>query len=237
MPFEAYAQNDEARNRLIQDRARRTTVNKKTRSNYLGQDAIRNLKNNISYLLRKAVELGIIQSQQDFFNSKRCPTRFISTMRRREHIFNEKYTIDPIPAQLQAEIPEYRVWSTKIVNRGRPGKLRKRELTFDGHCRVILRFAGYLVKFAGFDRESINLSTLIQGNNTFEYIEWYVQRQGRFTRGALQSLSVITSLAKYLSITAQRAERADLRRVIEELLRYRSELDPAVTVIDKASGG
>ena len=41
-PFEAYAQNDEARNRLIRDRARRTTVSKKTRSNDLGQDAVRN---------------------------------------------------------------------------------------------------------------------------------------------------------------------------------------------------
>ena len=62
-PFETYFQNDRSRNRLIDECANRTRADKRNGSIHLGQDAVRNLKNNVSFALRKAVELGIISSQ------------------------------------------------------------------------------------------------------------------------------------------------------------------------------
>lgn len=45
-PFEAYFQNDDARNRMIDEGASRTTVDKRNGSVHLGPDAVTNLKNN-----------------------------------------------------------------------------------------------------------------------------------------------------------------------------------------------
>ena len=93
--------------------------------------------------------------------------------------------------------------------------------------------AGYLVKFKGFDRDSINLSTLISGSNSSDYAAWYVEQQGKVTSGVFTNLRKIAVLAKYLLITAHADKKAEIRQMIEELNRFRSTLGPAETVIDK----
>lgn len=66
-PFETYFQKDHARGRLIDEGANRTTVDKKNGSTSLGPDAVRNLKNNVSFALRKAAEF------RDSFATTRAP--------------------------------------------------------------------------------------------------------------------------------------------------------------------
>jgi hypothetical protein len=84
--------------------------------------------------------------------------------------------------------------------------------------------AGYLVKFKGFDRDSINLSTLISGSNSSDYAAWYVEQQGKVTSGVFTNLRKIAVLAKYLLITAHADKKAEIRQMIEELNRFRSTL-------------
>jgi hypothetical protein len=156
-PFETYFQNDRARNRLIDECANRTRADKRNGSIHLGPDAVRNLKNNVSFALRKAVELGIISSQEELFSARTEPRPFRERPRRHEHVISSKYILDPIPKRLIEEISEYETWSTKIVNSARPGKLLKRPVSFEAHRLGLLHVAGYLVKFRGFDRDSINL--------------------------------------------------------------------------------
>lgn len=43
----------------------------------------------------------------------------------------------------------------------------------------LLQLAGYLVKFKGFDPNSINLLAPISGSNPFDYIAWYINRTVR----------------------------------------------------------
>ena len=233
-PFETYFQNDHARNRLIDEGANRTTADKRNGSIHLGQDAIRNLKNNVSFALRKAVELGIISSQKELFSERTQPRTFRERPRRHEHVISSKYILDPIPRRLTEEISEYEAWSTKIVNPARPGKLLKRPVSFETHREALLHVAGYLVKFKGFDRDSINLSTLISGSNPFDYVTWYIEQQGKVTRGADKMLSKVMVLAKYLLITAQPEKKAEIGQIIEELDRFKSTLGPAMTVVDKS---
>lgn len=233
-PFETYFQNDHARNRLIDEGANRTTKDKRNGSIHLGQDAIRNLKNNVSFALRKAVELGIISSKKELFSERTQPRTFRQRPRRHEHVISSKYKLDPIPRRLSEEISEYEVWSTKIVNPARPGKLLKRPITFETHREALLHLAGYLVKFKGFDRDSINLSTLISGSNPIEYVTWYIEQQGKVTRGADKMLSKVMVLAKYLLITTQPEKKAEIGQIIEELDRFKSALGPAMTVVDKS---
>lgn len=233
-PFETYFQNDRARNRLIDECANRTRADKRNGSIHLGQDAVRNLKNNVSFALRKAVELGIISSQEELFSARTEPRPFRERPRRHEHVISSKYILDPIPKRLMEEISEYETWSTKIVNSARPGKLLKRPVSFEAHRLGLLHVAGYLVKFRAFDRDSINLLTLISGSNPFDYVAWYVEQQGKVTRGARSNLSKVTVLAKYLLITGTSDKKAEIRQIVDELKRFRSTLGLAMTVVDKS---
>ena len=149
-------------------------------------------------------------------------------------MISSKYILDPIPKRLIEEISEYETWSTKIVNSARPGKLLKRPVSFEAHRLGLLHVAGYLVKFRGFDRDSINLLTLISGSNPFDYVAWYVEQQGKVTRGARSNLSKVTVLAKYLLITATSDKKAEIRQIVDELKRFRSTLGLAMTVVDKS---
>lgn len=232
-PFETYFVKDHVRNLLIDEGANRT-ANKRNGSTSLGPDAVRNLKNNVSFVLRKALELGIISSPEELFSSKTGSRPFGKRPRRHEHVISSKYILDPIPFRLTEEIRECEAWSTKIVNPARPGKLLKRPVSFESHRKAALHVAGYLVKFKGFDRDSINLSTLISGSNPFDYIAWYIEQQGRVTGGALAKLSKVNVLARYLLITAHSDKKSEIQHMIEECARFRSSLGPPMAVVDKS---
>lgn len=105
-PFEAYFQNDDARNRMIDEGASRTTVDNRNGSVHLGPDAVRNLKNNVSFALRKAVELGIISSKQEILSARTQPD-FRERPPRHEYVISSKYRLDPIPRRLTDELSEY----------------------------------------------------------------------------------------------------------------------------------
>jgi hypothetical protein len=232
--FELYFQSDQARSRLIDEGALRKNADRKNGSIHLGQDAVRNLKNNVSFALRKAVELGIISSDRELLSPRTQPT-FRDRPTRHEHAIPSKYILDPIPESLLREIDEYETWSTKIVNPARPKTLFKRKVSFARHRDGLLYLAGYLVKFHGVDRDSINLCTLISGNNAIDYITWYIEQQGKITRGAFINLACYIVLAKYLLIILRSDNTAEeVRETLESLGRFRSSLDPPTVVVDKS---
>lgn len=232
--FENYFQSDHVRSRLIDEGAGRTTANKVNGSIHLGRDAIRNLKNNVGFVLRKAVELGLVSSKQELFSEKNHRRLVRERPRRNEHVLSPKYTLDPVPKKLKEELEEYRAWSTKIVNRARPGKLLKRAVTFEIHRGILLRMAGYLVKFEGFDRDSITLSTLIGGSSLVDYLTWYSEQQGKVTHGFMIILSKVQVLARYLLITGESDKKAEVQQAIAELNQFRSSLGPVMTTVDKS---
>ncbi len=232
--LENYFQSDHVRNRLIDEGAGRTTANKVNGSIHLGRDAIRNLKNNVGFVLRKAVELGLVSAKQELFSEKTHRRLVRERPRRNEHVLSAKYTLDPVPRKLREELDEYGAWSTKIVNPARPGKLLKRAVTFEIHRAILLRVAGYLVKFKGFDRDSITLSTLIRGSNLVDYLTWYSEQQGKVTNGFMMVLSKAQVLARYLLITAESDKKAEVRQAIADLNQFRSSLGPVMTTVDKS---
>src|ERR1041385_3609568 len=121
------------------------------------------------------------------------PTRHVSRARRcRFSVLND------VPDSLIQELSDYETWSTKIVNRDRPDTLRKRPITFSYHRGSLLRTAGFLVKFRGFEAESMSLSIISDPDNAIGYIEWFIQQQGRFTVSAARGIEVLVALARYL---------------------------------------
>ncbi len=230
-PVAAYFKNDGFRNRLIDEGAIRTRGHK-DRSIHLGQDAVRNLKNNVSFALRKAVEVGVIPPSKELFSANQ---RRNSCKRpcRNEHVISAKYRLDPVPSSFARALDEYDAWSTRIVNPARPGKLLKRRVSINVHREGILHVAGYLVKFKNLDRDSISLSTLVRGSNPIDFIAWYIEQQGKITRGARTHLSFLTVLAKYLVVTGPADQVEEIRGIVEELLRFRLSLGPPMAVVDK----
>jgi hypothetical protein len=143
--------------------------------------------------------------------------------RRHEWAKPSKYILDPVPHSLEQEIADYEKWSTKIVNRDRPDNQKKRAVTFANHRGTILRAAGYLVKYRGLERKSISLSTLTEPENAINFIDWFIEQQGRFTASAGLNLARLIVLGKYLSIIERSTEqRKALELRVDELKTYRT---------------
>jgi hypothetical protein len=223
-PISAYLKPDAARNRLIEEKAPQT----------LGTDAVRNLKSNVSLVLRKAIELGVISPLAAELASWRESNPVKLMPRRNESVYPPKYAIDPVPERLEQEIAEYETWSTKTHNRVRPTRLRKRPITFFHHRQVILREAGYLVKFKGVKRESITLLTLVDPNNAIDYVESRIDLQNRHTKGSVAVLSTIIALARYLEIIVQASEQKSIiQQWVLELRSFSATLGMPATVQHK----
>jgi hypothetical protein len=223
-PANDYLKADGIRNRLIDKNAPQT----------LGSDGLRNLKNNVSYVVRKAIEYRIISPLANELASWKESNNGSEKPKRNENVLPDKYVIDPVPQPLNHEIAEYENWSTRIYNRARPKRLRKRTLSFSHHRRAILCAAGYLVKFKGLKPESVSLRTLIEPANAIDYVEWYITQQGRFTAGAASQLGRMIAIAKYVEIISQSSKQKSLvQRRIRELTEFRANLGTPVTVRDK----
>jgi len=223
-PISAYLKPDAARNQLIEEKAPQT----------FGTNGVRNLKNNVSFVLRKAIELGVISPLAAELASWRESNPIRLMPRRNESIYSHKYAIDPLPHRLEEEIAEYESWSTKINNRVRPKRLRKRPVTFVHHREVILREAGYLVKFKGLKGESITLLTLVDPTNAIDYVESCIERQKRHTKGSVSVLSTIIALARYLEIIVQPSkQKSIIHEWVLELRNFNATLGTPVKVQHK----
>jgi hypothetical protein len=223
-PISAYLKSDTARNQVIEERAPQT----------LGSDGVRNLKNNVSYVLRKAIELDVISPLAAELASWKESNPTTLMPKRNESVYPAKFVIDPVPQRLEQEIAEYENWSTRINNRMRPKRLQKRPISFYHHRQTILLEAGYLVKFRGLKAEAIDLLTLIEPNNAIDYVEWCIERQKRHTKGSEAILSRIIVLARYLEITVQTSElQSTIQQRLLELRKFSATLGTPIRVQHK----
>jgi hypothetical protein len=222
-PSSAFLKTDRVRNRLIDEKAPRS----------LGTHGVRNLKNNVSFILRTAVSEGMISphaelaSWKDSNSAKRLP-------KRNEVKHPSKYVIDPVPSSLEQELADYEQWCTKVVNRARPRRMQKRPVSFFHHRVGLLHEAGYLVKFRGLRPESITLLTLIEPNNAIGYVEWYIEQQGRHTSGSVSLISYITGLAKYLEIKVEGSkQKPNIQQWLLEIGKFKASLSTPTKVESK----
>ncbi|MFN2511738.1 MAG: hypothetical protein ABR568_09880, partial [Pyrinomonadaceae bacterium] len=222
-PCDVYLKTNKIRNRFIDEKA----------PELLGSHAVRNLKNNVSYVLRKASGLGIVSAiPSEQLTSWKGSNKLLRPARN-EHTVPEKYILDAIPPLLQREIAAYEIWSISVSNRQRPKSLQKRPVTLQNHRRTILLEAGYLVKFRGVKPRSIDLLLLVDPTNAINYVEWCIEQQGRFTMGSEATISRIISIARYLQLSCKLAEKVDcIAQQIRELRRFRASLGTPTKVRD-----
>src|SRR5687768_17040173 len=79
-PYDAYFKSDKERNRIMDEKAPQG----------MGHNAVRNLKNNISFILRKGLEVGIISSNPEPLGCQEGANKLIRAIRN-EHVQPTKY--------------------------------------------------------------------------------------------------------------------------------------------------
>lgn len=221
-PSSVFIKPDKARNRLIDGKAPQS----------LSTAGVRNLKNNISFLLRTAISLGIISPVAELASWK--GSNSTQRPKRNEVNYPPKYALRPVPQLLARELADYERWCTKTVNRARPNRLYKRPNSFTKHLGTLLRAAGYLVKFKGKDPETIRLLTLVEPDNAVDYLEWYIEQQGKHSSGSVGVLSDIISLAKYLEISVEPlSQKTTIQQWLLEIRKFKSSLPTPIKVEQK----
>jgi hypothetical protein len=225
------------RNALIDAGLARTTKSRSGATG-LGDDAIRNVKNDVSFFLARAAEYKLLEPalvKLASYKEAQMPANAAGRPKRGEHYAVDKYTLDPVPISFQNELAAYRKWTTSPITPKRPTSLARRPITQDRAEEVIKRFAGYLVKFKGFHAEEITLACLTVPQNLADYIGWYVENQGgRYTAGLKYICSKVTTLATYLQITAATDDvKQDIEQRITEIKEFTVALPATVQVVDK----
>ncbi len=211
-------------------------------ANGLGGSAFRNVKNDVSFILRQAEEYKLIESSLvELASYKEAQVTAMSfptgrPARGEQHML-PKYILDPVPNSFQDELDAYRVWTTSPYTPKRPLSLKRRPITQDTTEPLIKRFAGFLVKFKGFRADEITLSCLTAPQNLADYIGWYVENHGgKYTATVRDICAKVTCLATYLQIIAT---TGDVKRDVEERIigirEFKATLPPTVTVVDKAT--
>jgi hypothetical protein len=215
---------------------------KKSRSGATGlsESAFRNVKNDVSFILRKAEEFELIESslvKLAFYREAQVAAKSFPTGRppRGEQYWIPKYTLDPIPGLFQDELDAYRLWTTSPSTSKRPLSLKRRPVTQDATELSIKRFAGFLVKFRGVRAEDINLFCLTEPQNLEDYIEWYVENHGgKYTVTVRDICAKVKCLATYFQVIATTNDvKRDMGERIIEIEGFKSTLPPTVRVVDK----
>jgi hypothetical protein len=229
------------RNALIDNGLARITKSH-SGANDLGASAFRNVKNDVSFILRQAAEYKLLEpSLVELASYKEAKVTSMSfpngrPARGEQHLVS-KYTLDPVPSSFQDELDAYRIWTTSPYTPKRPLSLKRRPVTQDTAELIIKRFAGFLVKFKGFRAEEITLSCLTAPQNLADYIGWYVENHGgRYTDTVGLICSKAACLAKYLQITVATSDvKRDMEEQITGIKEFKATLPATVKVVDKTT--
>jgi integrase len=234
-----FIKSDTERNLLIEEGLVRVKKNRKNQGSNLSDSAVRNVKNDVSFVLRNAVKLALIETKDIKLASLREARKASSQYKqgrpkRGEMIVNEKYILDPIPSNVQRDLDEYHTWCTAEFTTKRPRSLKRRPISHYNQTKHLLRLAGYLVKFEGVPAGGLALSDLTIPQFLENYVNWYIKSRGKCTVSVTSICSASQTLAKYFQITSETNEskRVYVDRLIG-LSEIKSTLPVAEAVVDK----
>jgi hypothetical protein len=168
----------------------------------LGTHTIRNLKNNLRFLLRKGIDLGFIAPLTDPLQGWRGTHRIDNrwnARRRAEYPLTPRtpYTLHPLPAHLATEVQAFDTWSTATYLSDRPRQIKKRASTMTAYLETIEGIAGFAHHVQGIPAEALTLQALTEPELVKSFLAWWIARQGKVTRTAYLKLGHLKILTKY----------------------------------------
>jgi integrase len=199
-------------------------------SENLGPYAVRNLKNNLCYLLKLAREQGWLLPLSEPLHDWRGRRAldldgFAQMQQMTEYSSWPRYGLSPLPAALSQELNAYLRWCQAPYAPGRPRRIAKRAVSADNTRRVISAVAGFAVRQRQMPAETLSLASLCAPALLEAYTDWLVNvRLGRVT-GSVRSL-----LGRF-QVIAQHWLKLPVEA--EAIRQIKLSLPPAVVVRDK----
>jgi len=180
----------------------------------IGSDALRNLKNNIRFLLGRAVALGLLPPLPppqvplaSFQKRSRIPAHSI---RQGEDMPYGRYGLWPLPPALAREYEAFRTWSMQPYVPDRPAHLKKRAVTMMIYEKTLRRVAGFATSPASpqlLDPQAITMRDLTDPTLVDAFTTWWVNRRTLVTRGIEMHLTCLEVIARYWLKDRDRADR------------------------------
>jgi hypothetical protein len=173
----------------------------------LGQHAVRNLKNNIRFLLQQGIDLGYLTPPDTGLHSWREARRVAQGWKpkRGEQGAVAKYALWPLPPPLAAEFQAFAEWSSASYAPDRPRRLQKRAISLFRYERFISRIAGFAHRVQGLDAERLTLIDITDPERLNQFAAWWIARRGKVTITIHHTLAYLMSMAIHWLKDAPRA--------------------------------
>lgn len=201
----------------------------------LSSHAVRNIKNDFSYVLVQGRLAGLIDPlPPEVEEGEVWAWKEIGKI----PVSGERYYSPPQPPiqlskQFEEEMTEYRKFCTGHDERC-PRNLKRRTITMD-HAEAVLRLlARYLHHQQGLAIQDITLRSL--SNPTYAkayFADYLAPRENKVTAGLFATASLIRALLLYQIIVCPVKKAPSLQKDLQELRRYLSCLPPRTPSLDK----
>lgn len=229
------------RNQIIEEHARRMTRTRR-RNPGLSDRTITNIQNNVSFVLKEALELGLIPERivksgvkaDSGARHKYSPgfkeLRRGNTRKLPKYVLPEK----DLPPRLRSELDAYFEWATTEFNPKRLRTRKRRPITANHDRDLLRRIAGFLINQRGVEPKCLTLKKLADPQIGGAYATWFIEHHGHVTRTLIFILVALKSLADYLEIIARTSkEKEHMHAVSAELKLIKERLPDYVTVREK----
>jgi hypothetical protein len=230
------------RNQIIEERARRLTKSRK-RNTGLSARAILNIKDNVSFLLKEALEIGLIpqraakgDAKADTASARYKYSPGFKELKRGNFKRLPKYVLPEkdVPPRLRAELDAYYEWATAEFNPERRRTRKRRPITALHDRDLLRRIAGFMINQRGVEPKTLTLKNLTDPKIARAYSAWFIKHHGHVTRTLTFILVALKSLADYLELIARTAkEKERMRAASAELKQIKERLPGYVTVREK----
>lgn len=230
------------RNEIIEERAQRLTKSH-LGDIHLSDRAIINIKDNVSFVLKEAIEIGLIpqrilkigiKASDEFVRYKYSPG--FKELKRGGTKNLPKYALleKDLPQRLRSELNAYFTWATAEFNPERRRTRKRRPITANHDRDILRRFAGFHVNRSGVEPKNLTLKSLTNPELAQAYAAWFIEHHGHVTRTLPFMLIALKSLADYLEIIARNPkEKERMRAAAVALKQIRERLPDYVTVREK----
>jgi hypothetical protein len=241
-PEEKFNLPAEQRNSLIEERAHRLTKSRRG-ANGLGKRTVRNTKQNITLLLKEAINNGLIprreikrpdESDAEFARHRYTPG--FKELKRSNTKWLPKYVLPEkdLPPRLRKEMDAYYEWATAEFNPDRPRTRKRRPITATHDRDLLRRIAGFMITRQGVDPKSLTLKSLTAPDVARGYASWFIEHHEHVTLTLVFILVAVKSLADYLAIIARTTKEREKMRAASSAMEYIKERLPNyVTVREK----
>jgi integrase len=196
----------------------------------LASNTVRNLINDIVWLLRTAVEQGWLEplppSLLSWRERRPYPGSFVIRGERPHKMTRYRLDLAECPPALRDDLTAYIRWCEAPIARDRDRHVAKRPVTSKKTYNVILRLAGFAVNTLHHPAASLTLSALCQPDVIEAFINWwFTERCGKMTAGLEQYLLIPKTIARHWLKDPKLAD------TLNKMLR---SLPPTEAVVDKS---